>query len=143
MNAILAIDGLSAKHPSQRARCAVTGRFIAWARVPALRLATSKGVVGRSVPAVSVSVPVSVPAVSAPVSVVPVSAPVSVSAVSVVRVVRASTVSAIRSVLFRVVRSGRSVVARVRSLFGRVGQALTRRAGRAGRAGRADIGGDM
>ena len=137
MNAILAIDGLPAKHPSQRARCAVTGRFIAWARVPALRLATSKGVVGRSVPAVSVSVsvPVSVPAVSAP---VPVSVPAPVvSVVSVVRVVRAPVVSAIRSVLFRVVRSGRSVVARVRSLFGRVGQALTRR------AGRADIGGDM
>ena len=134
MNAILAIDGLPAKHPSQRARCAVTGRFIAWARVPALRLATSKGVVGRSVPAVSVSVsvPVSVPAVSAP---VPVSVPAPV--VSVVSVVRAPVVSAIRSVLFRVVRSGRSVVARVRSLFGRVGQALTRR------AGRADIGGDM
>ena len=126
MNAILAIDGLSAKHAKQRARCAVSGRFIAWARVPTLRLATSKGVVGRSVPAVSVSVPVSVPAVPAvSVSVVP--------TVSVVRVVRAPTVSAFRSVLFRVVRSGRSVAARVRSLFGRVGQALTR----------AGIGGDM
>ena len=125
MNAILAIDGLSAKHPSQRARCAVSGRFIAWARVPALRLAISKGVIGAPAPVVS-----------APVSVAPVSAPVSVSVsipapvVSVVRVVRAPTVSAFRSVLFRVVRSGRSFVARVRSWFG---QALTR----------AGIGGDM
>ena len=114
MNAILAIDGLSATHPRQRARCAVTGRFIAWARVPSLRLATSKGVVGAPAPA---------PIVSAPVVSIP--APV-------VRVVRVSVVSAVRSVLFRVVRSGRSVVARVRSLFGR-----------AGRAGRAGIGGNM
>ena len=129
MNAILAIDGLSAKHAKQRARCAVSGRFIAWARVPTLRLATSKGVVGRSVPAVSVSVPVSVPAVPA----VPAVSVSVVPTVSVVRVVRAPTVSAFRSVLFRVVRSGRSVAARVRSLFGRVGQALTR----------AGIGGDM
>ena len=126
MNAILAIDGLSAKHPSQRARCAVSGRFIAWARVPALRLAISKGVIGA--PAPVVSAPVSVAPVSAPVSI---PAPVvSVVSVSVVRVVRAPVVSAFSSVLFRVVRSGRSVVARVRSWFG---QALTR----------AGIGGDM
>ena len=114
MNAILAIDGLSATHPRQRARCAVTGRFIAWARVPSLRLATSKGVVGAPAPAPA-------PVVRAPI----VSAPV-------VSVVRVPVVSAVRSVLFRVVRSGRSVVARVRSLFGR-----------AGRASRAGIGGNM
>ena len=95
----------------------MSGRFIAWARVPALRLAISKGVIGAPAPVVS-----------APVSVAPVSAPVSVSVsipapvVSVVRVVRAPTVSAFRS-----------VVARVRSWFGRFGQALTR----------AGIGGDM
>ena len=118
MNAILAIDGLSATHPRQRARCAVTGRFIAWARVPSLRLATSKGVVGAPAPAPA-------PVVRAPI----VSAPVVSIPAPVVRVVRVSVVSAVRSVLFRVVRSGRSVVARVRSLFGR--------------AGRAGIGGNM
>jgi len=132
MNAILAIDGLPAKHPSQRARCAVTGRFIAWARVPALRLATSKGVVGRSVPAVSVSVsvPVSAP-VSAPVSVsvAPVSASVSVARVSAVRAVRAF------GVIGRTVRAIGRAVRAIGRAFG-----LARRTGRTGRTG---IGGDV
>jgi len=136
MNAILAIDGLSATHPRQRARCAVTGRFIAWARVPTLRLATSKGVVGRSVPAVSVSVSVSV---SVPVS-APVSAPVSVSVAPVsasVSVARVSAVRAVRAfgVIGRTVRAIGRAVRAIGRAFG-----LARRTGRTGRTG---IGGDV
>ena len=137
MNAILAIDGLSATHPRQRARCAVTGRFIAWARVPTLRLATSKGVIGApvsapAVPAVpAVSVSVSAPVVSAPVSVsvAPVSASVSVARVSAVRAVRAF------GVIGRTVRAIGRAVRAIGRAFG-----LARRTGRTGRTG---IGGDV
>ncbi len=121
MNAILAIDGLSATHPRQRARCARTGRFVAWKRVPSLRLASSRGVVEAPAPVVRA------PIVSAPV--VSVSAPV-------VRVVRVPAVSAVRSVAVRAVRSVvHSAVRAVRS----IGRAF----GVIGRTGRADIGGDV
>ena len=112
MNAILAIDGLSAAHPRQRARCAVTGRFIAWARVPSLRLASSRGVVEAPV--------VRAPIVSAPVVSIP--APV-------VRVVRVSAVRVVRSVVRSAVRA-----------FGVIGRAfgLTRRTCRAGIGGNMD-----
>jgi len=38
MTFVLAFDDLTAAAPRQRARCAVTGRFVAWSKVPQLRV---------------------------------------------------------------------------------------------------------
>ena len=38
MTFALAFNGLSADAPRQRARCAATGRFVAWSKVPQLRV---------------------------------------------------------------------------------------------------------
>ena len=64
----LAFAGLDAAAPRQRARCAVTGRFVAWSKVPQLRVPGAPRVVVIPSPLVVVDVaevlePVAVPVV--------------------------------------------------------------------------------
>jgi hypothetical protein len=51
----LAFAGLNAAAPRQRARCSVSGRFVAWSRVPQLRLPGAPRVVVISAPVVVVA----------------------------------------------------------------------------------------
>jgi len=51
----LAFAGLDAAAPRQRARCAVTGRFVAWSRVPQLRVPGAARVVVIPAPVVVVA----------------------------------------------------------------------------------------
>jgi hypothetical protein len=55
MTFALAFNGLSADAPRQRARCAATGRFVAWAKVPQLRVPGAPRVVVIPAPVVEVA----------------------------------------------------------------------------------------
>jgi hypothetical protein len=55
MTFALAFNGLSADAPRQRARCAATGRFVAWSKVPQLRVPGAPRVVVIASPLVVVA----------------------------------------------------------------------------------------
>ena len=55
MTFALAFNGLTADAPRQRARCAATGRFVAWAKVPQLRVPGAPRVVVIASPLVVVA----------------------------------------------------------------------------------------
>ena len=55
MTFALAFNGLTADAPRQRARCAATGRFVAWSKVPQLRVPGAPRVVVIASPLVVVA----------------------------------------------------------------------------------------
>lgn len=55
MTFALAFSNLSADAPRQRARCSATGRFVAWAKVPQLRIPGAPRVVTIAAPPVGVA----------------------------------------------------------------------------------------
>ena len=118
MSFSLAFSDLDAASPRQRARCARTGRFVAWSRVPQLRVAGAPRVVVIPPPVVSDDVA----------EVVPVPAPLTLSGV----VARAAVVSTMPPLLAGAVAGAVAAVAGAvaavastitmvgRSLWGRV-----------------------
>ena len=64
MNLTLAFSGLAADSPRQRARCSATGRFVAWVKAAALRVAGAPPVVVAPVVAVAAAIAAPVVAVA-------------------------------------------------------------------------------
>ena len=112
MSFSLAFSDLDAASPRQRARCARTGRFVAWSRVPQLRVAGAPRVVVIPPPVVSDDVA----------EVVPVPAPLTVSVV----VARAASVVSTMPPLLAVaaVAAVAGAVAAVASTITMVGRSL-------------------
>ena len=111
MSFSLAFSGLNADAPRQRVRCSVTGRFVAWSKVPQLRVAGAPRVVVISSPVVSDDMA----------EVVPVSAPLTVSGL-VCRV--ASVVSTIAPRLAGAVAGAVGAVGAVASTITMLGRSL-------------------
>ena len=102
MTFALAFSNLSADAPRQRARCSVTGRFVAWSKVPQLRIPGAPRVV-------TIAAPLDGVAEVAPVVVAPV----------VVEVVTPPAVSRVSRSVARVARSvARGVQGVARSVAG-------------------------
>ena len=111
MSFSLAFSNLDAASPRQRARCARTGRFVAWSKVPKLRVAGAPRVVVIPSPVVSDDVA----------EVVPVPAPLTVSGL-VSRV--ASVVSTMPPLLAGAVAGAVGAVGAVASTITMVGRSL-------------------
>ena len=90
MTFALAFSNLSADAPRQRARCSATGRFVAWAKVPQLRIPGAPRVLTIAAPPVGVAevAPVVGVAVVAEVVTPPVGSAVARVSRSVARVAR-------------------------------------------------------
>ena len=104
MTLTLAFRGLAADSPRQRARCSVTGRFVAWVKAAALRVAGAPRVVV-------------VPSTVEPADAAPVVAPV----VSVAAAIAAPVVAVARAVAAPVVAVASTIIARVGRWFRRGG----------------------
>ena len=111
MSFSLAFSDLDAASPRQRARCARTGRFVAWSKVPQLRVPGAPRVVVIPPPVVSDDM----------VEVVPVPAPLTLSGV-VARV--SSVVSTMPPRLAGAVAGAVAAVAAVASTITMVGRSL-------------------
>ena len=122
MTLTLAFRGLAADSPRQRARCAVTGRFVAWVKAVALRVAGAPRVVvvpSCVEPAAADAAPVVAPAVVA--AVVTVAATIAAPVARVARVVAAPVVAAARAASAPVARVASSIIPRVGRWLGRGG----------------------
>ena len=101
MNLTLAFSGLAADSPRQRARCSVTGRFVAWVKAAALRVAGAPRVV--VVPStVEPAADAAPPVVVAPV--VAVAAAIAAPVVAVARAIVAPVVDVVSTIIARVGR---------------------------------------
>ena len=106
MTLTLAFPGLAADSPRQRARCSVTGRFVAWVKAAALRVAGAPRVV---------VVPSTVEPDTAD------AAPVVAPVVSVAAAIAAPVVAVARAVAAPVVAVASTIIARVGRWFRRGG----------------------
>ena len=113
MNLILAFAALDAGSPRQRARCAKTGRFVAWSKAAPLRRAVAGQVL--FVPQAPLSTEVEVVEVEAP-QVGGVAA-AAAGAVALVAAAGRSAAAAVRSLAGRLAGAGRRLVA---GLLGKV-----------------------
>ena len=120
MSFSLAFSDLDAAAPRQRARCARTGRFVAWSRVPQLRVAGAPRAVVIPTPVVSDDMAEGVP-VPAPLTfsgvVARVAAVVSTMPPRLVAAVAGSVagaVAAVAAVACTITTAGRSLWGRVR-----------------------------
>ena len=101
MTLTLAFRGLAADSPRQRARCSVSGRFVAWVKAVALRVAGAPRVV--VVPStVEPAADAAPPVVVAPV--VAVAAAIAAPVVAVARAVVAPVVDVVSTIIARVGR---------------------------------------
>lgn len=114
MTFALAFNGLSADAPRQRARCAATGRFVAWAKVPQLRVPGAPRIVVIAAPVAEVVEAAEV-APAAPVAEV---APVAVADGAEVE----AGPPAVATLLNSAHEAGPSLVDGVRSLVGAAGR---------------------
>ena len=122
MTLTLAFSGLAADSPRQRARCAATGRFVAWVKAAVLRVAGAPRVVvvpSSLEPAAADAAPVVAPAVVAPV--VAVAAAIAAPVARVACAVAAPVVAVARTVSAPVARVASSIIARVGRWLGRGG----------------------
>jgi phage-related minor tail protein len=122
MTLTLAFRGLAADSPRQRARCSVTGRFVAWVKAAALRVAGAPRVV--VVPSTVEPDAADAAPVVAPVTVPPVVAVAAAIAAPVARVARAvaaPVVAVARAAVAPVARAVSSIIARVGRWFRRGG----------------------
>ena len=117
MTLTLAFRGLAADSPRQRARCAATGRFVAWVKAAALRVAGAPRVVvvpSSVEPAAAAAAPVVAPVVT-------VAAAIAAPVARVARAVAAPVVAVARTVSAPVARVASSIIARVGRWLGRGG----------------------
>jgi len=102
MTLTLAFRGLAADSPRQRARCSVSGRFVAWVKAVALRVAGAPRVVVVPSTVEPVAADAAPPVVVAPV--VAVAAAIAAPVVAVARAVVAPVVDVVSTIIARVGR---------------------------------------
>lgn len=127
MTFLLAFDDLDAAAPRQRARCAATGRFVAWSKVPQLRVPGAPRVVVIAAPVVEVAEVAEVATVAPVAEVAPVAVVDGAEAVAVAVAVEA-TPPVVGGLLSTARAAGASLVDGVRSLVGAAGRWFSRKA---------------